>query len=594
MCAYWLIGAENNSPSSGYNSLPNDNGDAIPVVKWKAKDPSEPGSLSSLSAPSEGNAVPSRKWKVNQVPATAGGLENHHSDEEIATAEVAAVEGNHSLQRRSRATRPAPQRQDDNEEDVPVVRWKAKMPEEESPHSDVPVVKWKAKAPQEATATEKRTKMPVESHGSDVPVVKWKAKMPAEDSDVPVVRRAKMPEDARGSDVPLVKWKARVPESGDDPVVRRRADDAQSSDVPVVKWKAKMPAEDVSPAVRRKAKMPEETSDVPVVKWKAKMPEDSQPSNSPGMRKKAKAPPENHQASDVPVIKWKAKMPAEDGQPSLKKRPKVLEASDVPVVKWKAKMPPQPDDEASEARWKASNPTSSMESLKPHRQKHSSLSPKRTRSPRKVATMPDEDTTQDSEDLPASHSSHHQTMPSSSPPHSPTTVSSTQLPESEPAPAKSLSRRSSFSESRSPSPPSISHQVRMAIASPIMSRRTPSPSRSLTASLSSLNSRQSPIASPVMQQRHLHYISGGQQSPGTNRSFTGAPSPIPGGHVSRVRTPRSQQSGVVKTSSPMKGLTPPGERKHRRVLPSGPSSESVGRSHEQANRSNQSTPNRQK
>lgn len=549
-------------------------GDTIPVVKWKAKVPDEP-SPSSLSA--DDDITPSRKWKVRQVPS-----ENHHNlavnEEEMAIADVVAAGGTH------RRGRPAQTRRQDGE-DVPVVKWKAKMPpdQDSSPSSDdVPVVKWKAKVPQETAASEKRAKMPpAEVQGSDVPVVKWKARMPGDNEEPAARRKAKVPEDSGGSDVPVVKWKAkaRVPEDSNVPVVRSKVlEDVQSPDVPVIKWKGKTPREGNAPVIRRKAKMPEEpgsqASDVPIVKWKAKMPDDSQSPNSFAMRKKAKGPAVNHQAEDVPVARWKAKMPAENGQPFVKKRAKPPEdqTSDVPIVKWKAKMP-HPDNEIPNSRLKVAS--SSAEGLK---QNHSSLSPKGYRSPRKVAAMP---SSRSSEDV-APHSRSQRNTSPPTPPHSPVS-SSTQLPQDEPAPSKPLSRRSSFSESRSPSPPSISPQVRMAIASPILSRRTPSPSRSLTSSLSSLTSRQSPVASPVMQRRQLQYIGGGggQQSPGTSRLFTGAPSPIPGGHVSRIRTPRSQSA----VNSPLKGLTPPGERKHRRVLPSGPSSESVGR-----NRSNQSTP----
>ena len=543
------------SPIRKPDPEPMDEGEAVPVVKWKARLPAESPSP-SLSEPSEEDVVPARKWKVKQVPSHE---ENHLQPGE----EVAAGGGSPRLSPQGRLARPTqrPVQQDTREEDddeVPVVKWKARVPDDES-SSDVPVVKWKAKVPQE-NSVPKRAKMPAEAPESDVPA-KRRAKVP-EDGAAPVVRRkARMPEEPQNSDVPVVKWKAKMPE------------EPQNPDVPVVKWKAKVPADDPQsspPMGRRKPRVPENSqpSDVPVVKWKAKMPEDPQISSQTVVRKKAKMPED-----DVPVVKWKAKMP--QGEPS----------SDVPVVKWKA-----------------SSPAGSTESLKmrhsPKELKRSLQNAKGLRAPRKVATMPSngDATTSPAQHAaesvqlpPVSHSTPHQpTTPPSSPTFSPVVSASDLSSQSEPQVTKSLSRRSSFSESRSPSPPSISPQVRMAIASPILSRRTPSPSRGLAGSMGSLNSRQSPVASPSLQQKHLQYIGGGQQSPVMGRSLASASSPGSGGHISRIRTPRSPQPGMVKAGSPMKGLTPPGERKQKRMLPSGPFS--AGKGQERGGRSNQSTP----
>ena len=538
-------------------------------MKWKAKLPAE--------SPAEEDQLPSRKWKVKQVPSSARSAVLSAEDEEIIAEERDVSEG--------------------SVDDVPIVKWKAAVPVDDD--ASPPMVKWKAKMPAETQGSDdvpvvrRKAKMPEETHGSDdIPVVQRKAKIPEEthgSSDVPVVKwKAKMPTETQGSDD--VRWKAKMP-----------VETQGSDDVPVVRWKAKMPAEtqgsDDVPVVRRKAKMPAETQgsdDVPVVRRKAKMPAETQGSDDvPVVRRKAKMPAETQGSDDVPVVRRKAKMPAEtqgsDDVPVVRRKAKVPQGSDG----WKVKMPAEThgSDNVSVPRRKAKLPedprysdVGKLKAKMPQNVKSgTTMLPRSDDVPvvkskastndgpnpqrhRKIAKMPVDDYSS-SEGTP-SHSTSHLV---SSPPHSPVISPSH-------TPRKSLSRRSSFSESRSPSPPSISPHVRRAIASPILSRRTPSPSRGLVGSL---NARVSPGASPVLQQKHLHYISSNHQSPATgtspSRSFTsGITSSGPTGHMSRIRTPRSQSTGKVKTSSPLKGLTPPGERKHKRTLPMGPPDVTTG------------------
>lgn len=546
-------------PIRNPGSAPNEAGEAVPVVKWKARLPAEPSP--SPGEDLEEDLAPTRNWKVKQVPSFGGqdgGIEERGIDEELGSS------GQHMVPQGSHRPPNKQIRQENRRVDTGenVVKWKARVPvnddDDETP-SDVPVVKWKAK---------------------DVPVVKWKAKVPAEDSqndDIPVVRRkAKKPEEAApSSDVPVVKWKAKMPREN------------QGSDVPVVMRKARVPeeAQTSSPPIGQKtARVPhDDPADVPVVKWKAKMPQNGQNSDT---GKKA-------EEDNIPVVKWKAKMPQEGSEvPVVRKKarmPEENQSPDVPVAKWKAKMPA--DNQASDVpvSRKAAVPS---DSLKPQGQHRSNAhSPKGIR---KVARMPAQDL--ETTAVQSSNKAPEPTLPEPvTPPISPVSSPVHQPQEEETHKSKKpLSRCSSFSESRSPSPPSISPQVRMAIASPVLSRRTPSPSRSsLAGSLGSLSgARQSPSAtSPALQPRNLQqYMTGGglggqQHSPATSRSFTGGiPSPSPAG--SKLRTPRLQSTGLVKTNSPLKGLTPPGERKAKRMLPPSPDT-GRSRSRERTNKRTQ-------
>ena len=387
------------------------------------------------------------------------------------------------------------------------------------------MVKWKAK------------KVPEEDlqHSDDVPVVKWKAKkVPEEDSQ-------------HSDNVPVVKWKGKkVPEE----------DLQHSDDVPVVKWKAK--------------KVPEEDSqhsdNVPVVKWKGKKvpEEDSQHSDVPVVKWKAKQVPEedSQHSDDVPVVKWKAKkVPEEDSQ-----------HSDVPVVKWKAKKVPEKQPQHSDVPVVKQKANSSSAKGLPKVNKNQARVAKIPAGDKSVHHEPSNVHPVDKKPQSLQKSRSHQLPSPSSPALSPVHSLSHQTQDNSETPRKSHSRRSSISDSRSPSPPSISPQVRMAIASPILSRRTPSPSRGLAGG----GPRQSPSSSTAMHPKQLQYLGGGQHSSLASRPPSGTGSV---GHGSRIRTPRSQSASGVKTGSPMKGLTPPSDRKQKRVLPTPPSSaESPGRS----------------
>ena len=547
-----------------------------------------PGSSPDLS---EDDQLQHRKWKVKQVPSAVE--DEKHNGSETAGRNFTGGDKIHRVTKSTEVTEELPS------PEIPVAKWKVNIPQDddipitnsreirskvppgESKESDVPVVKWK------------KVKMPEESQNSDVPVVRKKAKLPenSQSADVPVVKwKAKVPDD---SDVPVVKWKAKMPEEShnpDLPVVRKKAkgpENSQSPDVPVVKWKPKMPNDSSTP-VFRKPKLPEDShsSDVPVIRKKVKMPEESQKSDVPVVRRKAKVPQDSHN-SDVPVIRKKAKMPGNSQSP------------DVPIVKWKAKMPEDShNSDAPVIRGKESpaleisNPQGLQRSPKGHR--------------RKIAKMPAGDRTSSDEYLhshsapniqpgeesvrASRYSSHQAKLQSVL-----SSLNSQQLEQQEPSQhdngesetvPKSGSRRSSFSESRSPSPPSISPQVRIAMGSPILSRRTPSPARSQTGSMSSLNARQSPAGSPALQRKQLQMLSGNQQyhslprtSPGG--SGGGIPSPSSPNHRSKLRTPRSQSASIVKTNAPMKGLTPPSDRK-KRVLPSLVAGRSPIQAHTQA------------
>ena len=230
---------------------------AVPVVRWKAKAPSEsPQALSDND--DEEEEVPQVKWRVKQIPSdnssagSGGGMlkikwnpatagQYSSSEDEIGGGFAQPQQ-----QKRQQGGRVG----GGMANGVPVVKWKAKVPEEsESGGGDVPVVKWKVRVPIEP-----------EPQGEDVPVVKWKAKTPT----------------SNNGDVPVVKWKARVPVEPE----------LENEDVPVVKWKAKVPVETTP-----------KNEDVPVVRWKAKVPVE----------------PEPQQNEDVPVVRWKAKMPSSGG-----------------------------------------------------------------------------------------------------------------------------------------------------------------------------------------------------------------------------------------------------------------------------------------
>ena len=210
------------------------NSNSVPIVRWKAKVPPE----TSPTLSDEEEQIPVVKWKVRQVlseniPAMSG-----RGDDNLRVKWNPAMAGQFSSDEDE-----IPERGGGIgvENGIPVVKWKAKLPQDTKSGEDVPVVKWKAKVPKS------------NNDGGDVPVVKWKARVPAEpkaqEEDVPVVRwKAKVPAE-QNEDVPVVRWKAKVPA------------EPQGEDVPVVRWKAKVPAE---PEVQEE--------DVPVVRWKAKVP----------------------------------------------------------------------------------------------------------------------------------------------------------------------------------------------------------------------------------------------------------------------------------------------------------------------------------
>ena len=483
---------------------------------------------------------PRRKWKVKQVPSVSpGDVHQVASDMEES-----------------------PQR------DVPVVKWKAKMPLDDVSVEGTPVVEWKAhKAEEKLTA----------GLTTDLPVKKWKINMPA-DSEI-----------SEDSDVPVVKWKAKMPPA-DSTAQRNKAISSEDSDVPVIKWKAKMPTD--TAVSKRKAKG--EEPDVPVVKWKAKMPAETSPSRGEIIS------PED---SDVPVIKWKAKMP--------KRKTVSPEVTDVPLVKLKARSPvDHKEQHSSDVRHSSSSalkpqgggqarlhsPKNVRSRLKgpstgahsPRNSGHSPSSPSTgghspssprngdhspsspstdARSPNKSAHSPSNSVISDAPHTVGEESarisrlaSHQQTRSSSSSPVK-------QPPEQEVATkTTSLSRRSSFCDSRSPSPPSISPQVRMSMGSPVSRRRTPSPARAMSGT------RRRQSSSPVARRKRMQLLATNHQLIPATTSTPGLQTPS-----SKLRNPRSHSAisatvggGLVKPGAPMVGLARPSDLKQKRVLPNTP------------------------
>ena len=580
----------------------------IPVVKWKAKVPPSDGSPEDVPVvkwkakvpPSDGSPedVPVVKWKA-KVPPSNGSPE----DVPVVKWKAKVPPSNGSP------------------EDVPVVKWKAKVPPSDGSPEDVPVVKWKAKvppsdgSPEDVPVVKWKAKVPP-SNGSpeDVPVVKWKAKVPPSDGspeDVPVVKwKAKVPP-SNGSpeDVPVVKWKAKVPESKP---LNRNSSSPESSDserfrskgptgtteaIPVVKWKkAKVPPESspqsngrlANQKTRNTAKSGSESAaGIPVVKWKDRIPTEpesttrksSSPESSDALKTNSRMKSPAAKGSMLKVKKAGLKVPAGPRQKSASP-----ERSEVPVVKWKVKMP---DSQVHEDK-SIKNPSSStgkgktkgtpqqhvsrltQENLNHHAagspsQDREEQFQRSSRSRKSRGRIP---ATNSHSDMPpevsrVSHSSSHQSNSSlSSESFSPARQIST-----DDLTQKTHSRRSSFSDSRSPSPPSIAPHIRMAIGSPVSRRRTPSPAR-MSASLN----RQSPNHSPALQQKHFQLLMKNHQSLPGSSSSPGIPSP-----GLKIRNPHSPASSVpssgggsIKGGAPIRGLTPPNSDKKRRLLPASP------------------------
>ena len=236
---------------------------AVPLVgKWKAKAPSvSPRALSDNNNDDDDEEEePQVKWRVKQIPSdnsSAAGGGGDGSTLKIKWNPATAGQYSSSEDEIGGGGLVQPQLQQKRQQGgggvangVPVVKWKAKVPEDAESGGgggDVPVVKWKkAKVPVEPEP---------EPQSEDVPVVKWKVKAPV----------------SNNGDVPVVKWKARVPMEQPEP---------ENEDVPVIKWKAKVPAETTP-----------KDEDVPVVRWKAKMPNSGGSGSSSPNQKRGIASP---------------------------------------------------------------------------------------------------------------------------------------------------------------------------------------------------------------------------------------------------------------------------------------------------------------
>ena len=245
------------------------NGAAVPVIKWKARQPSPVSSDDDTE-----EEVPRVNWKVKQVPS-APPATNDDVPKVRWNPSMAIGSDDENEEGQSEGKRTG-----DEAQSVPVVKWKARVP----PSNGESLPKNRLLARPVARKTP-----PVNDQG--VPVVKWKAKLPANkagDEDVPIIRHpSKNTPPSSNQDVPVVKWKAKLPP------------DETNEDVPIVKWKAKLP--------------PDETNeDVPVVKWKAKLPPDESNEDVPIVTHPSKITPSANNAG-VPVVKWKAKLPANEG-----------------------------------------------------------------------------------------------------------------------------------------------------------------------------------------------------------------------------------------------------------------------------------------
>jgi len=577
------------------DNLPQD----VPVVKWKKSlTLSDEESLESFPEDVVGNQrrrnlapsgeasqeVPVVKWKRPVVPSDEEHLESDPGDS------IANQQG-----------RKAPPSQD-----VPVVKWKRPV-----------VLSDEESAPAESHPNQRGRKAP---SSQDVPVVKWKKPMVPSDEEsfsediVPNKQKLKAPPCESPQDVPVVKWKKPVVPSDEDSVESLSEDSASKrtgrapDDVPVVKWKKPvMPSSQESPSqvpggkssskgvkgagdhkARGTARLSPQsaaaaaTADVPVVKWKARSPggspvrnsspeslDTTQTSANKAKTKKAgesmlkqrlvkdglKLPTDSKRKVASPEgsegRRYKVKMPA-DSSTELQ-QDKAVAAGKLGGAGGKAKSRLSPQTHNSNVG-KQPSPTSSLSKNK--ELQFSSARKNKGKASSSTTASPHDNTPPD---IPRESRQSKQESSSCVPPelaspaHYPSTDDVTSY--------KSSSRRSSFSDSRSPSPPSIDPQIRMAINSPVTRRRTPSPARAAASF-----SRQAPGQNPVFHQKQLQRLNQGLSGPG-------------GMGVSSVGSKlRGPKSGLIKGGSPVKGLTSPASDKRRRQLPAFPNSTANSRS----------------
>ena len=579
-------------------------GNEIPVVKWKRpvviSDEESSESISeqhivrqSENMPPSNGDIPVVKWKRPALP-----LEEDTSPESVladpAGEQKSGGQAEHiPVVKWKKPVVPS----DDSITDEPVTRRKARLPPSEEPANDVPVVKWKRPVvpsdeesiPDEPVTRRKARLPPSEEPANDVPVVKWKRPVVPSDEesipDEPVTRRkARLPpSEEPANDVPVVKWKR--------PVVPSEKQEVES--VPVVKWKVQESSKSTSQNKHRvadlKARSPPE-----LVARKSSSPEslDSQKSGrrirtaNQNMRsmqdRKARSPADLHarnssspESLDLRNTKGK-KSSLPSGQRRLVKK-EVLKAptdsnrkslspenSGMSAQSYKARLPAGSREQHEKPSLKMgmppkrggsrvspqqqngravqSSPSNSYASSSlPKPEEIQSTSSRRSKAREAVLNSPGNASVPDI--LRSSRSKQQKSNGSLSPELISQEIS-----------RKPSSRRSSFSDSRSPSPPSIAPHIMKVAGSPMMRRRTPSPARAAA-------NKPSPNQSPALQQKQQLKLL-------TNQALSG-PHLTPN-LGSKLRTPHT---GLAKGGTPVKGLIAPGDKK-RRLLPLSPDSAS--------------------
>ena len=571
------------------SNVPAAGGD-VPVIKWKkpvvpsdeesvSDEPAEPTATHRrVKMPPPDQDVPVVKWKKPVIPSDEESLESFPED-------LVGKQRQRNLPPSGGAAH-----------DVPVVKWKKPvMPSDEESLESAPGDTLINLRGREAPASE------------DVPIVKWKKPLMPSDEEsleslsedaVPNRRRLKAPPRESLQDVPVVKWKKPVMPSDEDSIeslsvgdpVSKEMGRAGDDDIPVVKWKKPvMPSSQEPPSgkpspkgvkaaagkARGTARLSPQSAaaaDVPVVKWKAKSPRDSPVRNSTSPesldtqnsanKTKTKKAGDSMPKQQRPVKKDGLKLPADSKR-------KVVSPEGPEARRYKVKMPADSSTQQQQQSKLGGAGGKAKSRLSP--QTHGSNvgkqpSPTSTLSKNKELQFASarknkgkESPSVSSDTPPDFHRESRRSKQESINLVSSELASPTRYPSTDDVTSyKSSSRRSSFSDSRSPSPPSIDPHIRMAINSPVTRRRTPSPARAAAAAgFSRLSSGQS----PVFHQKQLQRLNQGLPRPGgMGLSSIGS---------SKLRGPKS---GLMKGGSPVKGLASSSGDKRRRQLPAFPDS----------------------
>ena len=574
------------------SNVPAAGGD-VPVIKWKkpvvpsdeessvSDEPAEPTATHRrVKMPPPDQDVPVVKWKKPVIPSGEESLESFPED-------LVGKQRQRNLPPSGGAAH-----------DVPVVKWKKPvMPSDEESLESAPGDTLVNLQGREAPASQ------------DVPIVKWKKPVIPSDEEsleslsedaVPNRRRLKAPPRESLQDVPVVKWKKPVMPSDEDSIeslsvgdpVSKEMGRAGDDDIPVVKWKKPvMPSSQEPPSgkpspkgvkaaagkARGTARLSPQSAaaaDVPVVKWKAKSPRDSPVRNSTSPesldtqnsanKTKTKKAGDSMPKQQRPVKKDGLKLPADSKR-------KVVSPEGPEARRYKVKMPADSSTQQQQQQQSKLGGAGGKAKSRLSPQTHGSNvgkqpSPTSTLSKNKELQFASarknkgkESPSVSSDTPPDFHRESRRSKQESINLVSSELASPTRYPSTDDVTSyKSSSRRSSFSDSRSPSPPSIDPHIRMAINSPVTRRRTPSPARAAAAAgFSRLSSGQS----PVFHQKQLQRLNQGLPRPGgMGLSSIGS---------SKLRGPKS---GLMKGGSPVKGLASSSGDKRRRQLPAFPDS----------------------